>query len=74
MAEEDACGVCQGDGTKCDTIQGNYTKQSLEADYKEVVTIPVDARNIRVQELNATQNYIAIGSATSKKFYLNGKR
>ncbi|XP_025830015.1 A disintegrin and metalloproteinase with thrombospondin motifs 7 isoform X2 [Agrilus planipennis] len=73
-AQEDACGICRGDGTKCNTIEGIFTKQSLEADYKEVVTVPADARNIYVEEMNQTENYIGIGSVTSKKFYLNGKR
>ncbi|KAF5299315.1 hypothetical protein FQA39_LY02488 [Lamprigera yunnana] len=73
-AEEDICGICHGDGTKCDTIQGTYHKQSLDAGYREVVTIPAEARNIHIVELNSTENYIAIGTALSKTFYLNGKR
>lgn len=73
-AVEDACGVCQGDGTKCDTIQGMYNKQSLEPGYREIITIPAEARNIHIEEVNATENYIAIGSASTKTFYLNGKR
>lgn len=73
-AEEDICGICHGDSSKCDTIQGTYTKQSPEAGYREVVTIPTEARNIHIAEVNSTENFIAIGSTLSKTFYLNGKR
>lgn len=73
-AEEDICGSCQGDGTKCDIIRGFYDKQNLELGYNEVVTIPVEARNIIIEEKNITENYIAIASVSSKHFFLNGKR
>lgn len=73
-AKEDDCGICEGDGTKCDKVAGIYTKQSLSAGYREVVVIPPQARNIRIEELANSDNYISIGSALARKFYLNGKR
>ena len=42
--------------------------------YKKVVSIPAGARNIRVEEKGNSKNYIGIGSASSGKFFLNGKR
>jgi hypothetical protein len=42
--------------------------------YKEVVVIPTGSRNIKVEEAGNSRNYIGIGSATSGKFFLNGKR
>jgi hypothetical protein len=42
--------------------------------YKEVVIIPAGSRNIKVEEVGNSRNYIGIGSATSGKFFLNGKR
>jgi hypothetical protein len=42
--------------------------------YKEVVVIPAGSRNIKVEEVGNSRNYIGIGSATSAKFFLNGKR
>jgi hypothetical protein len=42
--------------------------------YKEVVVIPAGSRNIKVEEVGNSRNYIGIGSATSGKFFLNGKR
>jgi len=37
------------------------------------VTIPAGARNIFVEELGPSKNYIGIGSESSEEFYLNGK-
>lgn len=73
-AKEDDCGICQGDGSTCDTIKGVYNKQSESQGYREMIVIPPGSRNIRIEEKNKTENYISIGSATSRKFYLNGKR
>ncbi|XP_017770660.1 PREDICTED: A disintegrin and metalloproteinase with thrombospondin motifs 7, partial [Nicrophorus vespilloides] len=73
-AVEDACGICQGDGSTCDTIKGVYSKQSSGAGYREMIVIPAGSRNIRVEETDYSENYISIGSASSRKFYLNGKR
>jgi hypothetical protein len=42
--------------------------------YKEVIVIPAGSRNIKVEEVGNSRNYIGIGSATSGKFFLNGKR
>ncbi|XP_049821025.1 A disintegrin and metalloproteinase with thrombospondin motifs 7 isoform X2 [Aethina tumida] len=73
-AKEDECGICQGDGTKCDKKVGIYTKQSHSQGYREVVVIPPGARNIRIEEKDRSLNYIGVGAALHKKFYLNGKR
>lgn len=72
-AEEDICGVCKGTGSICDTIKGVYDKQGYSG-YKEVTAIPSGSRNIRIEEMDHSVNYISIGSETSKNFYLNGKR
>ncbi|XP_018575979.1 A disintegrin and metalloproteinase with thrombospondin motifs 7-like [Anoplophora glabripennis] len=73
-AKEDDCGICQGDGTKCDKKWGEYNKQSRSPGYREIVVIPQGARNIRIEEKGYSENYISIGSALSRRFYLNGKR
>lgn len=79
-AVEDACGVCQGNGTTCYTKKGIYKKQNLGGGgngiggYKEMILIPNGARNIRIEEQAYSRNYISIASATTAKFYLNGKR
>ncbi|KAH1005898.1 hypothetical protein HUJ04_006801 [Dendroctonus ponderosae] len=73
-SEEDECGICQGDGTKCDIIQGEYKKQSGVTGYREIVVIPSGARNIFVAENDQSENYIGLENAVEKKYYLNGKR
>ncbi|RZF45258.1 hypothetical protein LSTR_LSTR016815, partial [Laodelphax striatellus] len=42
--------------------------------YVKIALIPKNARNIIVQELGNTLNYIGIGSAAKNKFYLNGDK
>lgn len=34
--------------------------------------MPKGARNIRVEEISNTRNYIAIGAVSGDEFYLNG--
>nr|CAD7569776.1 unnamed protein product [Timema californicum] len=70
---EDQCGICQGDGSQCETKSGVFTRKQGSG-YKEVVVIPSGSRNIMVEELGHSKNYIGIGSPFSRKFYLNGKR
>ncbi|PNF40674.1 hypothetical protein B7P43_G03792 [Cryptotermes secundus] len=72
-AREDRCGICHGDGSQCETQKGVYSKREGSG-YKEVVIIPAGSRNIKVEEVGNSRNYIGIGSATSGKFFLNGKR
>lgn len=74
LAKEDDCGICHGDGTTCDRIEGFYDKQNLSPGYKEIVVIPSGSRNIKIFEKEPSQNYISISSTSSKTFYLNGKR
>lgn len=74
QAKEDDCGICQGDGTKCDKKEGMYIKQNRHAGYREIVVIPKNARNIRIEEKDHSENYISIGSLYVKKFFLNGER
>ncbi|CAG9791078.1 unnamed protein product [Diatraea saccharalis] len=74
-AEEDACGVCGGNGSACKTVQGIYSKGTTkQSGFSEVVVIPAGSRNVRIQEKVSPGNYISIGSAKSRKFYLSGAR
>ncbi|KRT86067.1 hypothetical protein AMK59_1874, partial [Oryctes borbonicus] len=73
-AEEDICGICKGSGNMCDTIKGIFDKQSSTNGYKEVITIPSGSRKIRIEEMAYSENYISIGSESTKTFYLNGRR
>ncbi|XP_071954532.1 A disintegrin and metalloproteinase with thrombospondin motifs 6-like [Antedon mediterranea] len=68
-AIEDQCGVCHGDGSTCKTIKSNITQHGVG--YREVVVIPIGARNIRVYEVAASVNYLAIRGENGD-YYLNG--
>ncbi|XP_058455762.1 A disintegrin and metalloproteinase with thrombospondin motifs 7 isoform X2 [Malaya genurostris] len=72
---EDQCGVCGGSGDSCTVIQGNFTKKVNMSDgFYDVLQIPAGARNILVEEMGPSKNFIGIGKANSKEYYLNGNR
>ncbi|XP_058824477.1 A disintegrin and metalloproteinase with thrombospondin motifs 12 [Topomyia yanbarensis] len=72
---EDQCGVCGGTGDSCTVIQGNFTKKVNMSDgFYDVLQIPVGARNILVEEMGPSKNFIGIGKVSSKEYYLNGNR
>ncbi|XP_055540062.1 A disintegrin and metalloproteinase with thrombospondin motifs 7 [Wyeomyia smithii] len=72
---EDQCDVCGGSGDSCTVIQGNFTKKVNMTDgFYDVLQIPAGARNILVEEMGPSKNYIGIGKANSKDYYLNGNR
>ncbi|KAB7499665.1 A disintegrin and metalloproteinase with thrombospondin motifs 7 [Armadillidium nasatum] len=70
-AQEDRCGLCHGDGTQCVTTQGIFNL-TYGVSYERIVTFPVGARNVRIEELGSAANYLAIKDLKSDKFYLNG--
>ncbi|XP_076664093.1 A disintegrin and metalloproteinase with thrombospondin motifs 7 isoform X2 [Andrena cerasifolii] len=72
-ATEDRCGICHGDGTQCETTGGVYDKNDGPG-YKEVVVVPYGSRNIKIEEIGNSKNYIGIGVPNSDKYFLNGKR
>nr|XP_029726865.1 A disintegrin and metalloproteinase with thrombospondin motifs 12-like isoform X2 [Aedes albopictus] len=72
---EDQCGVCGGNGDSCTVIRGNFTKKvNMSEGYYEVLQIPTGARNILVEEINPSKNFIGVGRVNSKEYYLNGNR
>ncbi|XP_071455802.1 A disintegrin and metalloproteinase with thrombospondin motifs 12-like [Hetaerina americana] len=70
-AIEDACGVCNGDGTHCKLVEGTFTQLKGNG-YVEISTIPMHSRNILIEELEETENTLAIGADDHMTFYLNG--
>ncbi|XP_006811547.1 A disintegrin and metalloproteinase with thrombospondin motifs 6-like [Saccoglossus kowalevskii] len=69
-AKEDRCGVCHGDGSTCKKVQAEFNKPS-GLGYVEATVIPAGARNIRVEEVAAANNYLALKD-DSGEYYLNG--
>ncbi|CRL05730.1 CLUMA_CG018759, isoform A [Clunio marinus] len=72
---EDQCGICGGDGSTCSTIKGEFTKKiNMSEGYYEITLIPSGSRHIIIEEMGPSKNFIGIGKADSKDFYLNGDR
>ncbi|MBZ3877920.1 A disintegrin and metalloproteinase with thrombospondin motifs 12 [Sciurus carolinensis] len=70
-ATEDRCGVCLGDGSACQTVRKMF-KQKEGSGYVDIGLIPKGARDIRVMEIKAAGNFLAIRSEDPEKYYLNG--
>ncbi|XP_042237860.1 papilin-like isoform X4 [Homarus americanus] len=70
-AQEDNCRVCGGDGSTCNTITGDFMQKTLTVGYNDIVLIPAGATNIYVEEVKASNNYLAVRNMTGF-FYLNG--
>lgn len=72
----DACGVCGGDGSTCETVQGVYNERGSFG-YNEILKIPAGSANIDIlQNSHSGQkeddNYLALRTSTGE-FLLNGQ-
>ncbi|KAK0136944.1 A disintegrin and metalloproteinase with thrombospondin motifs 7 [Merluccius polli] len=70
-ASEDRCGVCQGDGSTCRTVTKTF-KESEGLGYVDIGLIPEGARDIRVEEMAAAGNFLALRSDKPDTYFLNG--
>ncbi|XP_059378241.1 A disintegrin and metalloproteinase with thrombospondin motifs 2-like [Carassius carassius] len=68
--QEDKCGVCGGDGTKCKTHKFNFTFVEKKSVIK-VLEVPRGARHLLIQELNGTTHILAVKNKASGDFFLN---
>lgn len=72
---EDQCGVCGGSGETCTTIHGEFNKKmNVTDDYFEITLIPSGSRQILVEEIHPSKNFLCIGRANSNQTFLNGDR
>ncbi|XP_028269800.1 A disintegrin and metalloproteinase with thrombospondin motifs 12-like [Parambassis ranga] len=70
-AVEDRCGVCLGDGTSCETVYKSFDDEEGFG-YMDVGVIPEGARDILVKEVEEAGNFLALRSAESEDYFLNG--
>ncbi|XP_014666198.1 PREDICTED: A disintegrin and metalloproteinase with thrombospondin motifs 3-like [Priapulus caudatus] len=70
----DVCGVCGGDNSQCRVIHSIFMESLTKKKYKRVSIIPKGARNIIVQEDEASPNFIALKNRKTGRFVLNGGR
>ncbi|VDO18324.1 unnamed protein product [Heligmosomoides polygyrus] len=67
----DKCGVCDGDGSTCKTIEGSFDERNLSPGYHDVMRIPVGATAIRIEEARTSSNNLAMKNS-SDHYFLNG--
>lgn len=67
----DKCGVCDGDGSKCKTIEGFFDERNLAPGYHDIIKLPAGATAIKIQEARPSSNNLALKNE-SDHYYLNG--
>ncbi|XP_066438124.1 ADAMTS-like protein 2 [Eleutherodactylus coqui] len=67
----DKCGVCQGDGSSCVHVTGNYRKGASHLGYALVTYIPLGARDIQIVERKKSADVLAVADE-SGYYYFNG--
>ncbi|XP_004754894.2 papilin isoform X5 [Mustela putorius furo] len=69
--EEDKCLQCGGDGRTCYPVTGTFDANDLSRGYNQMLIIPAGATSIRVEEVAASRNFLAVKSVRGE-YYLNG--
>ncbi|XP_066282432.1 papilin-like isoform X1 [Branchiostoma lanceolatum] len=70
-AQEDKCRECGGEGDSCKAVKGLFSIKNLPVGYNQFLVIPATATNIRIEELRASDNFLAVRNA-SGHYYING--
>ncbi|XP_053669727.1 A disintegrin and metalloproteinase with thrombospondin motifs 7, partial [Anopheles nili] len=73
VTTEDRCGVCGGLGDTCSIRKGEITKKinSTDGIIHDVLLIPVGARNVLIEEIAPSKNFIGARRSTGNECYLN---
>ncbi|KAJ8401115.1 hypothetical protein AAFF_G00386970 [Aldrovandia affinis] len=69
--QEDPCLQCGGNGQSCYLVRNTFSIRSMPKGYNQMFIIPVGATTIRIREMVATRNYLAIKNLRGD-YYLNG--
>ncbi|XP_068457654.1 A disintegrin and metalloproteinase with thrombospondin motifs 17 isoform X2 [Clinocottus analis] len=64
-AQEDGCGFCNGDGSSCQVVRGDFN-HSKGMGYIEAVVIPAGARRIRVVEDKPSHSFLALKDSSKR--------
>ncbi|XP_032163717.1 ADAMTS-like protein 2 isoform X2 [Mustela erminea] len=65
----DKCGVCQGDGSSCTHVTGNYRKGNAHLGYSLVTHIPAGARDIQIVERKKSADVLALADEAGSYFF-----
>ncbi|XP_055877407.1 A disintegrin and metalloproteinase with thrombospondin motifs 2-like isoform X2 [Biomphalaria glabrata] len=73
--KEDMCGVCGGNSGDCKVISGHFIQKPKSGqDYIEVLTLPVNARHIKIMETKQSSQFLALLDPKYGRYYLNGDK
>ncbi|XP_072908349.1 ADAMTS-like protein 2 isoform X1 [Hemitrygon akajei] len=67
----DKCGICQGNGSSCIRITGNYRKGGSHMGYSLITHIPVGATDIQIIERKKSDDVLAVADELGN-FFVNG--
>ncbi|XP_062062845.1 ADAMTS-like protein 2 [Lepus europaeus] len=65
----DKCGVCQGNGSSCTHVTGNYRKGNAHLGYSLVTHIPAGARDIQIVERKKSADVLALADEAGFYFF-----
>uniref|UniRef100_A0A6Q2X707 ADAM metallopeptidase with thrombospondin type 1 motif 2 n=1 Tax=Esox lucius TaxID=8010 RepID=A0A6Q2X707_ESOLU len=71
--QEDMCGVCGGDNTRCKIIENDFNRSAKKQGYLKVIEIPRGARHLLIQEIDPTPHILAVKNQASGQFFLNAE-
>ncbi|XP_077596400.1 A disintegrin and metalloproteinase with thrombospondin motifs 2-like [Stigmatopora nigra] len=69
--QEDRCGVCGGDHSRCRVVKGNFSRSANKTGYLRILEIPRGARHLLVQEFKSTPHVLALKNQESGRLFLN---
>ncbi len=71
--KKDYCGVCGGNNSTCNILNGTILFSTLKnGDYEPVLILPTNATNVKLSKQGYDFNYLAVRNANGH-YYLNGE-
>ncbi|XP_075903297.1 ADAMTS-like protein 2 [Nelusetta ayraudi] len=67
----DKCGVCQGDGSSCSRVTGNFRRGATTLGYSFITQIPEGAWDIQITERKKSADVLAVTDQAGN-FFFNG--
>uniref|UniRef100_A0A8C7H4T1 ADAMTS like 2 n=1 Tax=Oncorhynchus kisutch TaxID=8019 RepID=A0A8C7H4T1_ONCKI len=67
----DTCGVCQGDGSSCSRVNGNFRREATSLGYSFITTIPEGSWDIQIIERKKSADVLAVTDQAGN-FFFNG--
>ncbi|KAJ3604543.1 hypothetical protein NHX12_029283 [Muraenolepis orangiensis] len=70
----DKCGVCQGDGSSCSRVTGNFRRGSTALGYSFITQIPEGSWDIQIIERKKSADVLAVTDQAGNFFFNGGYR